>query len=388
MTPGTAGLVHGMGQDLVEPDWPPLTSAELTAVLARYPQAGPGNGAGGGARPAWHSPRPMSAAALVTWPGGTVFVKRHHMAVRTAGQLAAEHEFLAHLRSHGIPVPPVLRAAGGGTVVQLGTFAYEVHGVAPGLDAYRDAVSWSPFRSQGHARAAGAALARLHRAAAGFPRPTRPPGVLLSGGWLTGAADPLAALAGLLTERPGLAGYLSHRPWRADLARDVLPLLRRAAPSLAGLDSQWAHGDWHPSNLTWTSAAPEATVAGVFDVGLANRTSAVHDLATALERSAVDWLDLQGCGRTRADLAAASALLDGYQEVRPLSGAEAAALPAVFPVVHVEYAVSEVEYFASVVDSPGNADLAYDGYLLGHARWAAGPGGTAFLAHLRHHLGL
>ncbi len=387
MTPGTAGLVHGMGTELVEPDWPPLTSAELTAVLASYPQAGPpGPAAAGPARPAWHSPRPMSAAALVTWPGGMVFVKRHHTAVRTAGQLATEHQFLDHLRSGGIPVPPVLRTAGGGTTVRRGDFVYEVHGVAAGLDLYRDDVSWSPFRSLGHARAAGVALARLHRAAAGFRPPARPPGVLLSGGWLLGSADPAAAVRRLLTERPGLARPLAGRAWRDDLARDVLPLLRRAAPLVTGLASQWGHGDWHPSNLTWTSAGPEADVAGVFDVGLANRTSAVHDLATALERSTVDWLDLHGSGRAQGDLAAASALLDGYQSVRPLSAAEAAALPAVFPVVHLEYALSEIEYFGSVVDSPGNVELAYDGYLLGHARWAAGPDGAEFLGHLRQGL--
>jgi len=52
------------------------------------------------------------------------------------------------------------------------------------------------------------------------------------------------------------------------------------------------------------------------------------------------------------------------------------------PVVHLEYALSEVEYFASVVHSPSNADLAYDTYLVGHTRWFAGPDGSALLSHL------
>jgi Ser/Thr protein kinase RdoA (MazF antagonist) len=378
------GLVHGMGQQLVEPDWPPLTSAELAAVLAAYPQAGgAGGGLAGPPRPAWASPRPMSAAALADWPGGTVFVKRHHVAVRTPGQLAVEHRFLAHLARRGVPVPPVWRTADGGTTARRGDYVYEVHGVAAGHDLYRDALSWSPYQSREHARAAGAALARLHLAAAGFPLPPRAPGVLVGGDWLLRAADPLAAVAALARARPGLNGYLAARDWRTDLARDLLPRLRRAAPLAAALSPQWGHGDWHPSNLTWTARTPRADVAGVFDVGLANRTSAVHDLATALERATVDWLDLAGTGRMRADPAAAAALLAGYQSVRPLSAAEAAALPAVFPVVHAEYALAEVEYFASVVDSPENADLAYDGYLLGHARWATGPEGAAFLAALR-----
>jgi hypothetical protein len=49
----------------------------------------------------------------------------------------------------------------------------------------------------------------------------------------------------------------------------------------------------------------------------------------------------------------------------------------------VEYALSEAEYFADVVSAPALADLAYDGYLLGHARWFAGPDGSAVLDHLR-----
>ena len=81
------------------------------------------------------------------------------------------------------------------------------------------------------------------------------------------------------------------------------------------------------------------------------------------------------------------ALLDGYESVRPLSPAEAFALPEILPVAHVEFALSEVEYFADVTGSAANAELAYDGYLFGHARWFAGPAGTAVLDHLRRRAG-
>ncbi len=121
----------------------------------------------------------------------------------------------------------------------------------------------------------------------------------------------------------------------------------------------------------------------VFDFGLANRTFAVHDLAIALERSTFGWLDLADSGEVSADLAAIDALLEGYQSVRPLTPAEAAALPEVLPVAHVEYALSETEYFADVVSAPALADLAYDGYLLGHARWFATPDGRAVLGQVR-----
>jgi Ser/Thr protein kinase RdoA (MazF antagonist) len=405
--PAPAGLVHGMGKELTLPDWSPLTSAEVHTVLARYPRAR------GDEMITWRSPRPMSAAGLIRHGGADLFVKRHHVRVRTLAQLAVEHAFIGHLRARGIPAPAVLRAADGATATQYGDFVYEVHELASGLDLYRDALSWTPYASPGHARAAGAALARLHEAADRFPLPARAPAVLTGGCEIIVSNDPLAEVKWLAGCRPGLAGYLDGRAWPDDLTRHVLPAIRRAAPLLAGLPRQWGHGDWHPSNLTWSSSGPDAVVAGVFDFGLANRTFAVHDLAMALERATVSWLDLGDAdtadpdladpdladpagaaadradpdgavpGRAEADLDAIDAFLDGYESVRPLTPAEAAALPEVFPVVHVEYALSEVEYFASVVSSPANADLAYDGYLLGHAAWFATPPGAAVLDHLR-----
>jgi Ser/Thr protein kinase RdoA (MazF antagonist) len=276
----------------------------------------------------------------------------------------------------------VLRTAEGASTVRRGRYVYEVHGLATGIDLYRDATSWSPFASAGHAHAAGAELARLHRAAAGFRHPARPPGVLLSGCDIVLAADPPAAVGRLLARRPGLDGYLRGRTWPDDFARNLLPAIGRAGPLLRALPRQWGHGDWHPSNLSWTSAGPDAQVSGIFDLGLANRTLAVHDLATALERCTIGWLDLADTGQAAADHQAVDALLDGYQSVRPLSAAEARALPAALPVVHVEYALAEVEYFAAVLRSPAGADLAYDGYLIGHARWFAEPDGAALLGHL------
>jgi len=366
-----------MGKELVEPDWAPLTGDEVSAVLACYGGPAPGTVI------AWSSPRPMSAAGLVRQGDRTAFVKRHHTRVRSAGQLAAEHAFAAHLLAHGLPVPAIRRTAADRTTVARGGFVYEVQEVAAGLDLYRDAMSWTPYLSTGHARSAGAALARLHQAAAGFARPARPPAVLTSSCEVITAADPLAAVATIARRRPGLARYLAGRDWRGDLARDLLPAIARAAPLIGPLERRWGHGDWHPSNLTWDSAGPDAEVAAVFDFGLANRTFAVHDLAVALERSTVAWLDLAETGRAGVDAGAVDALLDGYQSVRPLGPAEARALPEVLPVAHLEYALSEIEYFADVVAAPALADLAYDTYLVGHARWFAGPDGAAVLDHLR-----
>jgi Ser/Thr protein kinase RdoA (MazF antagonist) len=375
--------VHGMGREVTEPDWPPLTDDELRGVLGR---AGDPGGLGRQPVVTWRSPRPMSAAALVRHGGATVFVKRHHLSVRTPAQLEAEHAFAGHLRMRGQPVPAVLRLADGQSVLRRGDFCYEAHQIADGVDLYRDAVSWSPYASLGHAHAAGAALARLHLAAADFGLPARPAGVLMNSCQVISAADPLAAANQLVAARPALTAYLAGRRWLADFEAWLAPLIRDAAPLLPALPALWGHGDWHPSNLTWTSGAPDARVAGIFDFGLANRTFAVHDLALALERTVVSWLDLPETGTATADLAVAAVILDGYQTERPLSGAEAAVLPRLLPVVHLEYALSEADYFTGVAVSPANADLAYE-YLIGHARWFGQPPGVALLGFLAGHLG-
>jgi len=165
-----------MGRDLVEPDWPPLTDAEVGAVLARY------GWTAGQAAVRWRSPRPMSAAALVDGDGQEVFVKRHHALVRTAAQLGAEHALAGHLRALGVAVPAVLRLPGGGSTVRVGDYLYEVQARATGIDLYRDVLSWSPFTSLHHARAAGAA--------GGGGGAGRPPGARGGGAGGRGAPPP------------------------------------------------------------------------------------------------------------------------------------------------------------------------------------------------------
>ncbi|HEY5120404.1 MAG TPA: phosphotransferase, partial [Acidimicrobiales bacterium] len=297
-------------------------------------------------------------------------------------RLRVEHKFSSYLRARGQSLPAVLRCTNGDTVVQKGDFIYEVHERAAGVDLYRDVPSWYPFTSLDHARAAGRALARFHRAARDFPLPPSVPGVLTSSTAIVVATDPLAELGRLVAARPGLDRAVAHRSLLEDFARYHLPAIEKAALLLRALVPQWCHGDWHASNLTWSSTSPSAIVVGVLDLGLSNRTLAVHDLAVALERSAVDWLDVAGTGLV-ADLEAVDALLDGYEEVQPLDEFELAALVEVLPVVHLEYALSEVEYFAEVVRSQANADLAYDGYFIGHTRWYEGAAGSALLEHLR-----
>jgi len=371
-------LVHGMGTDLEAPSWPMITGHEAHEVLAAFPQAGRLEGLG------WHSPRPFSAATLVATSSGDLFLKRHHRSVRDVEGLAAEHAFIAHLAARGMPVVEVLQTGAGATALTLGEWTWEVHRKADGLDLYRERQSWTPWLTDGHARAGGAALARLHRAAQDFAAPARSAQSLLASLTILTCADPLAGAERYIRARPALADYLADKDWRATLARLFAVFeVDRLAPALAAEAAIWTHNDWHPSNLLWT---PDGGVATVLDFGLSDRTCALHDLATALERSAVRWLELGGLelGGDAAigDPVAARALLAGYCAVRPLTAPERDLLVRLVPVVHLEFALSEIAYFHGVVGRRDYADLAWHDYLIGHAEWFLTASGRALLAEV------
>jgi len=373
----TKRLSHGMGLEPVQPDWPALTEAEVATLLEDFPQAG------ANARLTWHSPRPFSAAALVETANGPLFVKRHHPSVRSAIELADEHAFLDHLARRGAAVAQVLRSGNGHSAVERNGWTYEVHRKAEGLDLYRDALSWTPFQHNTHAFAAGRALAELHRAAEGFQAPTRSTAMLFSNLKLFGAQDPIAAIEATFPRAPALADYLQARPWKETLGQLHLPLQRDLLPYLARQPALWTHNDWHASNLLWSEDSPQAQVVSVLDFGLSDRTFALFDLATAIERNLVPWLELDQGRAAAADLDALDALLQGYASVHPLSRDDLLALAALLPLVHADFALSEIIYFHGLLGSQDNAALAYDNYLIGHTRWFLDSEGQRLLDHLR-----
>jgi Ser/Thr protein kinase RdoA (MazF antagonist) len=351
---------HGMQGDLVAPDWSPLTLDELRSLLAYYPAC---------TEPIQIltvSPRPFSAASVVSTASGQVFIKRHHRAVRNAEGLLEEHRFLAHLHHAGAPVPRVLAAISGETAIELGDWTYEVHEVPAGLDLYQDAISWTPFRTAAHAHAAGRALAQLHRAAQGFAAPRRNPLPLVAGFSIFSAPDPRAAMDSYLAARPSLAADEAVRTCAAQALDLLSPFHARLLPLLPALPPLWTHNDLHASNLLWSDTSANAQATDNIDFGLADRTCAEHDLAQAIERNIVEWLVLVRDPAHPNDVPVHTdhlhALLDGYESVRPLSAAEAAALAPMTALCHAEFALSEADYYLAVLHSEASARLAYSDY--------------------------
>jgi len=366
--------VHGMGTGLEAPVWPAITAPEAEAILARFPGAGRLVGL------RWHSPRPFSAATLLQTSRGEFLLKRHHQRLRSPASLAQEHGFIAHLRAAGLPVPEIMLSAERAGVIARGDWTYELHRKSPGIDLYRDRISWTPFLSHDHARAAGAALARLHLAARAFAAPARAPQPLVASLTILPAPDPLAAADAYVAARPAVGAWLADRPWRQALGRLFAALGEGLSRRLAGEPSLWTHNDWHPSNLLWTG---DGEVCSIIDFGLATRTCALHDLATAIERTAFEWLRLgEGEDDAIADPAAAIALLAGYRSVVPLGAEAIETVARLLPLVHVEFALSEIDYFAGIVAEPDHAALAWDGYLIGHAEWFLSARGRDFQARL------
>ena len=365
-------LAHGLAGENTPPDWPTLTAAEIDTLLRSYPQLGAFT------RIEWHSPRPLSAACLVETTGGLVFIKRHHHSVRSVATLGEEHHFIAHLRDNGMPIPMVLRDAQGQTAVTIGNWIYEVHEHAAGIDLYREAFSWSPLPSHEHALSAGRMLATLHDAAANYQAAQRDTHILVARSELIALPDPVATLRTQLPQRPGLADYLRDRDWQTDLTHLLAPWHAAMQPELAQQPRMWTHGDWHVSNLCWSGDSADARITAVLDFGLAAANFALFDLATAIERNAIAWLALD-TGDAAMHLDIACALIEGYRQQRLLHAADVQLLANLLPLVHVDFALSEVEYFHSINGSRANADVAYDTFLLGHAAWFATPPGQALL---------
>ena len=373
----SATKVHGMDGSLVEPDWPPLSVAEVRALLSQYA------GFGEPIDILFTSPRPLSAACVVATSGGRVFIKRHHRSIRDREGLLEEHRLMAHLLAHGAHVPRVLAASSGETAIEMDEWTYEVHETAEGVDLYGDALSWTPFRSEAHAHSAGRALARLHVAAEGYGADRRKPQPLLASFTIFAAQNPRAEMKRYVEARPALAEYLKTRDC-CDEALDLLaPFHAQLMPLLPVLAPLWTHNDLHGSNILWSDAGDNAQARTVIDFGLADRTNAVHDLAHAIERNIVEWLVLVASPAhpeaVPVHLDHLEALLDGYESVRRLTDEEAAALAPMAALCHAEFALSETDYLLCVLHREDLAPMACEGWLVGHARWFRSVGGARLL---------
>jgi Ser/Thr protein kinase RdoA (MazF antagonist) len=370
-----------MNGTLVEADWAPLTLPEVRALLADFPDF---------LEPIKilsASPRPFSAASVVSASSQHVFIKRHHRKVRDREGLVEEHRFMRYLREHGAQVPQIFVSTSGETAIEMGECTYEVHETPAGVDLYEDALSWTPFRSTAHVRSAGETLARIHLASQGFDAPQRKTQPLVASFTIFAEDDANAEMERYLAARPALTQDAKPRADCDEALKLLSPFYDELKPLLPALKPLWTHNDLHASNLFWSDASDDAHATTVIDFGLVDRTNAVHDLALTIERNIVEWLRLREGSEDEQGIPVhlnhLAALLDGYESVRQLSDEEAAALAPMTALCHAEFALTEADYFLGVVHSKENGRVCTEGYLVGHARWFHGAGGRKLLDAIR-----
>lgn len=289
------------------------------------------------------------------------------------------------------PTPRVYENSLGSTLTVSGGYYYELYERARGEDLYRDTHSWMAFDQSVHAREAGRKLAELHGALEDFDTGERP-----AGRWPTGErpavgtapAEPMIArfdlllqddLEGALAERIGrstiLSAFFENRDWRGD----VLPLYDKYRHELLRFRElmvpRVTHGDWHANNLFFEGDR----IASVIDFHLTDLSFRLYDLAVALDRNGILWLDILN-GRTdavRYDVL--GALLEGYGSVLPIEPEEARLLSVLMPVHQLDLAVSNIEYYYGVEKSAERAEWVYSVYLIEHNRHYQSPSGGKIL---------
>ncbi|TPW36253.1 phosphotransferase enzyme family protein [Oecophyllibacter saccharovorans] len=409
MTQAVPGSSHTLALGLADAerprDWPPITGAEARRVLAGF-------GLVPRSPPLWQSARPFSAGALFEVaplpgfrpPGSLperVFLKRHDHRLRSASRLETEHAFMAHLMASArqnlhIPLPlqrittPADSAQASnrfsGTTEQEGGNLYEVFPAFRGEDLYRHTLSWEPYRSPIHAASAGRMLARLHLASTGF-NASDGDVLLMSGARAVQMPDLEAGLTDWLPTQPGMLKSLAQLgmgagmkdDWRRSLLPALAPAHQALRPYLGDVQPLWGHGDWHGSNLSWKPGIVpgKEEVCEVFDFGLSGYTSAPFDLAVAVERSFIRWMNM---GRDPVAWDQLHAFLAGYDAIRPRTLAERQLTGRFLPLVHVQFALTELAYYAALLhDLPTARRDVWSGYLLGHARWFESPVGQKLI---------
>ena len=173
-----------------------------------------------------------------------------------------------------------------------------------------------------HCSAVGAALARLHLAAADFEL-SRANALSLSG-WATLAAA-------LLPQADRVA------PGLADEIKRELEFLEQHRP--AGLPEGVIHADLFPDNVFFLGQE----LSGVIDFYFACNDMLAYDLAICLNAWCFEF-------DKSLNVTKAKALLDGYHAVRPLEGNEAAALPILARGAALRFLLTRLNDWLSVPD--------------------------------------
>ena len=364
--------------DVVRPILEPMSQRELAAMTRRYPAAGAYS------RRIRDSGRPYSAGTLFETTVGTFFLKKRARGFRRRADVLWRHRVIEHLVSRGIPTPRVLANEGGDTLTEQEGFCYELFEAAAGADIYRDIHSWMPPTHLAHARAAGEMLARVHTALRDFKlddvtrlghSPATPMSARFDLAW---APDLTAAVEARVAGSTALGEFFAGMRWKQEIDGLYLDFHQELRRRLPEVEPAVTHGDWHVNNLLFDGDA----VASVIDFHLCDVSFRMYDLAVAIERNSIRWLEILDGAPDAVSFDVLEELLRGYRSVLPLSADETELLAVLLPVHQLDLALSNVEYYLVHEQKPERAEWAYQVYLCDHTRsfhTASGQGIVSFL---------
>ncbi|QHI95034.1 phosphotransferase [Aristophania vespae] len=352
-------------------DWPYLTEKEVIPIVNAYGLSAAIDTI------SWHSPRPFSSAGLIKLTNGTqLFLKRQSLLIRSPQSLQQEHNFISHLVQKNFPVLQPLKNKNESTITVTKEWVYELFPPLPGRDLYRDTISWEPYHSEAQSFSAGQLLAQLHKASASYKCPPKKDCLLLSTPKPLLSSHLKTSLESWIETQPHLAAILENWPWQEELFTYLEPFHAQLRPFFSSITPLWGHGDWHGSNLAWKN--DQAIMA--FDFGLSDQSFAAFDIAIAIERSFIRWVDIKNPKAVSYDLL--SAFLKGYTLSRPLTKDERTLIKVSLPLAHIAFALSEISYYGFFLNDQAGAEIAYKKYLIGHLKWFLAKDGQSCLSHL------
>lgn len=379
-------LGHGMGTTLEDKDWAHISLVELTTLQRFYFSLK------GDINIVWRSPRPFSSAAIIDvvpenelnpYTTASYFIKRSHRSFRTAKDILQEHAVIQHLASKAIPVSVLMSSDEGKTALEIGDWTYEVHKKAQGFDLYAEQQSWTAFFYPEHAAKAGGLLAKLHVAMLNFSEQhNRSAHYLVSNQKLLQSENIVDAIQSRIETSPELSQYFQNKVFDQAFLDRITSSHQQIKKTLQQATPIWTHNDLHASNLLWSEQSASAEISTVFDFGLADRNSAVYDLAIAIERNFIDWLSLENATEIAIDEAGLTAFLKAYfSEIHVQE--DFSVLPELLKIVHLDFAFSELEYFVGITKNEKHADAAYYDWMIGHIDWFYGQQGQQFIQTLK-----
>ncbi len=240
--------------------------------------------------------------------------------------VAWEADLVAALAAAGVPTPVPRLVDGARWLVHRGLLV----SVFPWIDG---AILSAAAVTVDTAAALGATLGRLHRAA-------RPRWPAHGRAGIYQWPDIVARLPRIAAaERPELAAPLATLTATAAELAALAPVRAAASQGLI-------HGDLFRDNVLWDGGR----LVAILDFEQASAGSLVYDLAVVLN----DWYWRRGASDAPGPAPAlAAAVLAGYQDVRPLTAADRAALPVEVRAAAARFTITRVtDIYLRQLDTP------------------------------------